>query len=271
MTKTLSDGTNRPSALVVDDHESTRQALADLVEMSDFEVRTAKDLATARTALDGRDFDLVLTDLVLPDGQGTELAAEYADDDSFEIVLVTGQASVETAVEALRLGATDYLTKPVDHARLEAILERVRRSRSMQREISSLRDQLRDMGRFGPMVGTSDAMQKVYRLIEKVAPTEATVLLVGESGTGKELAARAVHQLSRRSDRPFVAVNCGACRRRSSRVSSSATSAAPSPAPTAARGLFEEAEGGTLFLDESRRDAAGAAGRSCCGCWRPAR
>ena len=117
--------------------------------------------------------------------------------------MITGEASLDTAVEALRLGAYDYLTKPVDEARLKTLLAGVKRTQELKNEISELRGELRSMGRFGKMVGTSTPMQKLYRLLEKVAPTEATVFLVGESGTGKELAAQTVHELSKRRHKPL--------------------------------------------------------------------
>jgi two-component system, NtrC family, response regulator HydG len=166
-------------------------------------------------------------------------------------VLITGHASVETAVEALRRGATDYLTKPVDLARLKTILANVTRTRELQSEIGSLRGELRKLGRFGPLVGASAAMGSVYDLIARVAPTDATVCIVGESGTGKEVVAQAVHELSRRRKEPFVPVNCGAV---SPNLIESTLFGHEKGSFTGAermhRGVFEQASGGTLFLDE---------------------
>ena len=115
-----------------------------------------------------------------------------------EVVLITGSASIETAVEALRCGVADYLTKPVDFGRVKMALGNVSRALEMRGEISSLRTELRKLGRFGPMIGASSAMQKVYDLIARVAPTDACVLISGETGTGKELVAETIHALSRR-------------------------------------------------------------------------
>jgi DNA-binding NtrC family response regulator len=154
-------------------------------------------------------------------------------------------------VEALRDGALDYLQKPIDHARLKTVLTHVSRTRSLKREVGALRDELRELGRFGAMVGRSQVMQVVYDLITRVAPTNASVLVVGESGTGKELVAQTVHQLSRRRTQPFLAVNCGAI---SPTLIESELFGHEKGSFTGAdrrrHGYFEQADGGTLFLDE---------------------
>jgi DNA-binding NtrC family response regulator len=158
---------------------------------------------------------------------------------------------VDTAVEALRLGAYDYLTKPVDVPRLKSLLSGLKRSRAMRDVISSLRGELRSVGRFGSMIGTSPAMQKVYDLVSRVAPTNASVFLVGESGTGKELVASAVHQMSRRRGEKFVALNCGAIT--PTLLESELFGHEKGSFTGASRrhlGYFERAHGGTLFLDE---------------------
>src|SRR5213592_3031593 len=141
--------------------------------------------------------DVMLTDLQLPDGQGIELVNDLETRESTEVVLITGHASVESAVQALRLGATDYMVKPVDVERLRSILRRVPRTGELRAEIGELREELRKLGRSGPM-------QKLYDQLGRVAPTSATVLLVGESGTGKELAAQTIHEMSRRKRAPFL-------------------------------------------------------------------
>ncbi len=238
-------------ALVLEDDRNTLNALATLVELEGFEVRTAQTVAEARGVLEAFQPQVILSDLMLPDGRGTEILKLIQEDGSVEIILITGEASLETAVEALRLGAYDYLTKPVDEARLKTLLAGVKRTRELKNEISELRGELRSMGRFGKMVGTSKPMQRLYQLLEKVAPTEATVFLVGESGTGKELAAQTVHALSKRRNEPFVAVNCGAV---SPTLIESELFGHERGAFTGAdsqrTGLFEQANGGTLFLDE---------------------
>ncbi len=200
----------QPRALIVDDDLSTRQAMAELVEREGFAVSTADTLAKARDLILAKQPGVVLADLVLPDGKGTELLEELQGDPRVEVILITGHASVDTAVEALRTGAYDYLTKPVDVPRLKTLLAGLRRTQDLKAEVSSLRGELRDLGRFGLLVGTAEPMQQVYDLIDRVAPTDATVLLVGESGTGKELAAESIHHLSKRKREPFLPLNCGA-------------------------------------------------------------
>jgi DNA-binding NtrC family response regulator len=239
-----------PRALLVDDEASSLSALAELIEHENFAATTATTLEQARARLEESPPAVVLTDLMLPDGSGLELV-EAAAGVGAQVVLITGHASVETAVDALRRGVTDYLTKPVDLARLKTILANVARTRELQQEIGSLRGELRKLGRFGPLVGASGAMGAVYDLIARVAPTDATVCIVGESGTGKEVVAQAVHELSRRRKEPFVPVNCGAV---SPNLIESTLFGHERGSFTGAermhRGVFEQATGGTLFLDE---------------------
>jgi DNA-binding NtrC family response regulator len=193
----------------------------------------------------------VLLDLTLPDGDGlawvrTESAAIGA-----EVIVITGSTVVDNAVEALRGGALDYLTKPIDRARLGTALMNVARTRALKRELGGLRGELRDLGRFGRLVGRSKPMLEVYDLIARVAATDATVLVRGESGTGKELVAETIHRLSRRRDAPLVPVNCGAI---SPNLIESELFGHERGSFTGADrlrpGLFERANAGTLFLDE---------------------
>jgi DNA-binding NtrC family response regulator len=241
-----------PDALLVDDDPNQLRGLAELVEREGFTARTATDLATAREALAQRMPDVVLADLVLPDGSGLDLLVVLEEDPGkTQMVLVTGNATVESAVEALRRGVTDYLTKPIDLPRLKTVLANVARMLDYASEIGSLRGELRKLGRFGPMVGASRPMQEVYDLIAKVAPTEASVLVTGESGTGKELVAQTIQSLSRRRRAPFLAINCGAV---SPNLIESELFGHERGSFTGAaqrhRGHFERASGGTLFLDE---------------------
>ncbi|MCM2317344.1 MAG: sigma-54 dependent transcriptional regulator, partial [Thermoanaerobaculia bacterium] len=240
-----------PTAIIVEDDHSSRAALGDLVRREGFEVALAASLTEARTLLQTEQPDVILCDLMLPDGRGTDLLSETRGPDSAEFILVTGNATLESAVEALRLGAHDYLTKPVDVSRLRSLLAGVRRTRRLRTEVRTLRSRLREMGRFGSLVGASAAMQKVYTLIEKVAPSEASVLIFGESGTGKELVARSIHDLSLRSGGPYMPINCGAI---SANLMESELFGHEKGAFTGAasrkKGLFEVASGGTLFLDE---------------------
>src|SRR5688572_27889199 len=239
-----------PNALIIEDNSSSLNSLVQLVEREGFTARAAKSLAEAREHLNEKVPDLILTDLVLPDGNSLDLLREL-DGKQSDVVLITGHASVDTAVEALRLGVLDYLLKPVDVARLKIILTNVARNREYREEIANLRDELRKLGHFGPLIGASEPMQKLYDLIARVAPTEATVLLTGESGTGKELVAQTIHTLSRRRKGLYLPLNCGAVsptlieselfgHERGSFTGASRTH----------KGYFERAHGGTLFLDE---------------------
>ncbi len=241
----------RFSALVVDDDANVRESLGLLVAHDGYEVRMAEGLNAARRSLADAPPDVVLLDLGLPDGDGLELLRDEQIAALSEFIVITGSATVDSAVEALRDGALDYLVKPVDHARLRSILAGVSRTREFKAEVRTLRGELRQLGRFGRLVGRSPAMQQVYDLIGRVGPTQAGVLLIGESGTGKELAAETIHALSRRSDRPFLAVNCGAIAK--TLIESELfghEKGSFTGADSSRRGYFEEANGGTLFLDE---------------------
>jgi two-component system response regulator HydG len=239
-----------PAVLIVDDDFNSRAALELLVRREGLEAVTAGDLAEATALAQERPFAAVLIDYYLPDGSGLDLL-ERLPEPRPEVVLITGRAAVETAVEALRAGVADYLEKPVDQARLKSVLEASLRTGTFRAEIRALRDELRELGRFGPMIGSSPAMQAVYDLVAKVAPANATVLIGGESGTGKELVAETVHRLSRRAHRPFVAINCGAI---STSLIESELFGHERGSFTGAdrqrKGVFERAHTGTLFLDE---------------------
>src|SRR5438046_3275636 len=238
-------------ALLIDDDASFQAALAELVRAEGFSVDTAASLREARAFLGEHTPDLALVDLKLPDGSGLELLREIDSSVPTEIVLITGHATVDSAVDALRSVASDYLTKPVDIQRLKSVLANVVRRRELREEIESLRGTLRSLGHFGPLIGASPAMQAVYDMIARVAPTDATVVVQGESGTGKELVAQTVHQLSRRRKEPFVALNCAAV---SPQLIESELFGHERGSFTGAarthKGCFERGEGGTLFLDE---------------------
>jgi len=237
--------------LIVEDDANLRAALAALVSREGAVVHDAATLEEARKRLAERSFDAALVDLTLPDGSGLELLGDPEAQGAPEYIVVTGDGTAETAVQALKRGALDYLTKPVDRARLRSVLAHVQRTRALMGEVVDLRGQLREFGRFGRLVGRSEAMQKVYELIERVAPTDASVFVSGESGTGKELVAETIHLLSRRRAEAFVAVNCGAM---APTLIESELFGHEKGAFTGADrrriGYFERADGGTLFLDE---------------------
>ncbi|MFC5430458.1 sigma-54-dependent transcriptional regulator [Paraburkholderia denitrificans] len=240
-----------PHVLIVDDDAGTREALAAVVGGDGLTTAQAGDLREARIQLVRQMPDVVFADLKLPDGSGTELFQDLDPRSGVELVVITGHASVETAVDALKAGAIDYLVKPINLQRVKAILNRLPRAGDLKAEIGTLRGELRRMGRFGLMLGSSAAMQEVYDQIGRVAPTPASVMLVGESGTGKELAAQTIHQLSLRRKQEFLAVNCGAI---SPNLIESEMFGHERGSFTGAdrqhKGYFERANGGTLFLDE---------------------
>jgi two-component system, NtrC family, response regulator AtoC len=240
-----------PQALIVDDDLNFLLGLAEVVTGEGFTARTAKSLAEARKELGNGIPDIVLIDLNLPDGSGMELLEQLEGTPRPEVILITGHASVETAVDALRKGVADYLTKPVDFARVKMVLANLARTRELREEIGALRGELRQLGRFGALIGASQPMQVAYDLMAKVAPTDASVLLLGETGTGKELAAQSIHRLSRRHKNVFLPLNCGAV---SPNLIESELFGHERGSFTGAdrvhRGYFERADRGTLFLDE---------------------
>jgi DNA-binding NtrC family response regulator len=238
-------------ALIVDDDLSYLLGIAEVVGREGFTTSTAPTLKDAREELAKQVPDVVLLDMMLPDGTGTELLEELNQYPTTVVVVVTGHSSVESAVEAMQLGASNYLTKPVDIERIRAVLASVAQTRELKVEIGSLRGELRKLGRYGPLIGASSVMQGVYDMIAKAAPTEATVFIVGETGTGKEVVAQALHDLSRRRKEAFVTINCSAV---SPNLIESELFGHERGSFTGAdrmhRGVFERAHGGTLFLDE---------------------
>jgi two-component system, NtrC family, response regulator AtoC len=246
-----------PHALAVDDDPNFLSALAELIEGQGFTTNTACNLRDARVQVSHRAPDVALIDLYLPDGSGIDLLKDLEIGASTEVVLMTGHADVESAVQALRLGASDYLTKPLDIGRLKDILANVASVPSgagvgaAAAAPAGQAQERSEMGRFGLLLGASEAMLQVYEMMSRVAPTDATVFLVGESGTGKDLAAQTLHHLSRRAKAPFLPLNCGAI---SPTLIESELFGHERGSFTGAqrrhKGFFERAHGGTLFLDE---------------------
>ena len=238
-------------ALLIDDDDDFISGLAEIAKQEGFAVTTAGSLKEARVQLSRQPVDIAVVDLALPDGEGIELLQELKDTPGTDAIIVSGAATVDSAIEALRLGALDYLTKPLDTHRLRSVLANAARVRSLKEQVGTLRDELRKIGRFGRMIGRSPQMQKVYDLIAKVAPTDATVLITGESGTGKELVAQAIVELSPRRHKPFIPIDCGAIP--PTLIESELFGherGSFTGATQQRRGHFERASGGTLFLDE---------------------
>src|SRR5580698_5114333 len=238
-------------ALIVDDDPDVVDWLQEVARMEGFTVARAHSLREARIELGRQRPDVLLTDLRLPDGEGIELVRELERPDATEVIVVTGHATVDSAVAALRAGATDYLVKPAELERVQAVLRHAKKTSALHHEIFELRDELRKLGRFGRILGGSPRMQLLYDQLSRVAPTSATVLLVGESGTGKELAAQTVHELSRRREAPFLPLNCGAV---APQLIESELFGHERGSFTGAerqhKGFFERAHGGSVFLDE---------------------
>jgi len=238
-------------ALIVEDDVDSAKMMAALIGAEGFSAATARSLQDARRQMAMQQPDLVLLDLLLPDGNGMALLDEQELIGNSEVVLVTGHASLETSIQALRYGAADYLIKPVSAKQLQGLLSRVMRPSVLRAEVDHLLDDLQRTARFGHLVGKSEPMMRVYEQVARVAGTSVTVFLAGESGTGKELVARTVHDLSRRRARPFLAVNCGAI---SPNLIESEIFGHERGSFTGAerlhQGFFEGAHGGTLLLDE---------------------
>ena len=240
-----------PHALIVDDDTNAAEALAELVADQGFTTARADSVQAASDLL-GTAPDVILLDLVLPDGNGLELLRKAMTRDvGSQVIVVTGHASLESSIEAMRHGATDYLLKPINLAQLRGVLSRVARPPDLSAEVKNLRSELRSLGHYGRLIGGSAPMQRLYDQLSRVAPTGATVFITGESGTGKEIVAQTIHDVSRRRLRPFLAVNCGAI---SPQIIESELFGHEKGSFTGAnrqhRGYFERAHGGTLFLDE---------------------
>ena len=238
-----------PTVLVVDDDPGFTPALGELLGDLGFDVQISSSLEEARASVDSRLPDAILIDLLLPDGSGLELI-ESIDTSATRVVVVTGHASVDRAVKSLRARVHEFLTKPIDLERLKACLMPL-----LEEDTSTARQtRVPKSGKFpgiGSLVGDSPVMHSLFESLQKVGPSEASVLLVGESGTGKELVARTIHDLSARAERPFLAVNCGAV---PTELIGSELFGHERGSFTGAtrqhRGFFERCNNGTLFLDE---------------------
>ncbi len=240
--------------LVVDDEASARSGLEKLLNQAGYEVTTAADGAIALDLAAEHAPDLVLTDLNMPNLDGMSLLSKLrAQDASLPVIVTTAFGNVDEAVEAMRKGAADFITKPIDFDVLLVSIERALEVRSLQSETENLRRQIRERDGEGlqGLTGTSPVMQKVYRVVRQVAGSKATVLITGESGTGKGELARALHALSPRADKPFVSLHCAAIPETLLEAELFGhEKGAFTGADKRRIGRFEQASGGTLFLDE---------------------
>jgi DNA-binding NtrC family response regulator len=240
-----------PRVLVVDDEAGVRESLRMLLK-EDCEVVTADSVDAGLRALAETPPDLVLLDLVMPGRSGLDFLGELEErGDSPPVIVLTATRTVATAVEAMKRGAADFVTKPFEADALRIKIQQLLEHRALAREVVRLTEELDQRTRIGDLVGRSDCMREVFRTIERVARSSATVLIRGESGTGKELAARAIHDLGPNAGGPFVAVNCAAI---PDTLMESELFGHERGAFTDARerriGKFESANGGTLFLDD---------------------
>ncbi len=238
--------------LIVEDETATRNGLTELVRSWGFEADAAADGEEALLKVTAFRPAILVTDLVMPRMDGLTLLRTLKEQASdVTTVLLTAQGTIETAVAAIKEGAYDYLTKPIDPQRLKILLDKIVERQETLREVKVLRRQLREHGSFGRMIGNSPEMRKIYHVIEQAGPTNASVLISGESGTGKELVAQTIHQLSPRANQPYVPINCAAI---PETLLESEVFGHEKGAFTGAterrQGCFELADRGTLFLDE---------------------
>ncbi len=240
------------TVLVVEDEPIVRDLLSKLLTKEGYRVLTAGDGEAGFRTFEEHEVDLIVTDLNMPRMSGMELIAKVRGiDRQVMIVVLTAYSSVESAVEAMKQGAYDYITKPFLNDNIRLTVRTALEQKRLHRENLYLRRELREKYHFENIIGSSDAMQAVYRLVEKVSRTTSTVLVLGESGTGKELVARAIHYNSERSEKPFIAVNCGALVETLLESELFGHKKGAFTGAVADRpGLFKKADGGSLFLDE---------------------
>jgi DNA-binding NtrC family response regulator len=243
---------SQEKVLIVEDEENERTGLAELVSSWGYSAETARDGQEGYDKVASWSPHIVITDLKMPRLGGLELLEKISgDSQSIAVIVVTAQGSIDSAVQAMRIGAYDYVAKPIDTSRLRTIMQNASALLGARVELEATRRKLRDAGSLGSLIGPSKKMQEIFRLIEMVAPSTASVLITGASGTGKELVARTIHELSPRRPKPFVAINCAAI---PETLIESEIFGHEKGAFTGAlerrTGCFELAEGGTLLLDE---------------------
>ncbi len=242
----------RAKILLVEDDDISRDTLSRLLKMSGYTVKGAASGKIGLSFLDHEPFDIIITDLLLPDINGIEILKQAKDvSPSTEVILITGHASAETAVKAMKEGAFDYITKPLNFDELSILITNALEKRQLRSETVYLKQQLHNKYDFANIIGTSPPMQKLFARLKKVAGTDSTILVLGESGTGKELVARAIHFNGHRKDKPFIPVNCAAIPE--SLLEGELFGHVKGAFTGAIRdkiGKFEAANGGTIFLDE---------------------
>jgi len=238
--------------LVIDDEKGMRDFLSIMLKREGYSVVVSQSADKASEVVAKGEFDLVITDISMPGKSGIDILKQTkAASPETPVIMITAYASTESAIEALKLGAYDYIIKPFDVEEMKKVVGNALEKRRLENENRVLKRELKEKLRFDELVGDSPRMREAMTLIAKIAPTNSTVLISGESGTGKELVARAIHAGSPCKDKPFVSINCGALpdelleSELFGHVRGSFTGAV-----TAKKGLFEVADGGTIFLDE---------------------
>jgi two-component system response regulator HydG len=238
--------------LLIDDDDCTREIFSALLKEEGYQVEEAETGKQGIVLVRRSDPDIIVLDMSLPDISGIEVLSSVKDAGiQAEVIIVTAYGTIQNAVEATRLGAYDYLQKPVDNEELLLVISRALEVKRLQREVENLKNELSSRYRFSNIIGTSSRMNSIFQMMAKISRVEGTVLITGESGTGKELVARAIHFNSTRSDKPFVVVNCGAIPK--DLIESEFfghLKGAFTDAKTEKTGKFEMADHGTIFLDE---------------------
>ena len=244
--------TAKARVLIVDDERSMQEFLEIFFRREGYDVTTASDVASATLCLENDDYDLLISDMQMPDGSGLDLLRVVrASCEDTVTIMITAFATTDSAIAAMKDGAYDYITKPFKVDEIRLVVEKALEKKLLASENQRLRSELRVQKRKRQIIGTSSVMQRVYDFISQVADTRINVLVSGASGTGKELVARAIHDQSDRADKPFVAINCGAIPENLleselfGHVRGSFTGAVSNK-----EGLFEAADNGSLFLDE---------------------
>jgi len=245
--------------LAVDDDDAFRSVVARRFQRRGYDVAHTGTPSEALAMAEQKHFDVAIFDIAMPEMDGVQLLERLRQvDPDTQVIMLTGQGTIETAIRAMKLGAYDYLTKPCELAELEVQVERAYEKAQLARENQNLKTALRRSGPPTEIIGNSSAIRQVLRMIEKVAAADSSVLIQGDSGTGKELVARALHQGSPRADKPLVVINCAALQETllESELFGHEKGAFTS-AVAAKQGLFEVADGGTLFIDEIGEMAGG--------------
>jgi len=241
-----------PRILVIDDDPVILEVITKILKTNSYEVIAAPDGKSGIKKLESNSFDLVLTDLMMPDVDGLEvLDCVVTNSPKTKCIILTGYGTIKSSVDAIKKGAFDYIAKPITSDELLIVIDKALKFRNLEDENIRLKRELQKKYRYDNIIGTSNAIQKIYNLIEKVADTDSTVFISGASGTGKELVARAIHYNSSRSDKPLVVINCGAIPEEllESEIFGHEKGAFTGAYKTRV-GRFEMANGGTIFLDE---------------------